>query len=267
MSTQDITKSFQDADSSDVDFLSKFLEDANRLPSVVESFRKQLELLQLEPGYKVLDVGCGIGDRSAEMAAIVSPAGKVCGTDLSSLMVEIATSRNKENGLSLEFKVASALDQPYPDNTFNCVRTERVLMYLPDPEPAVDEFIRVLKPGGRLAIMDFDWDALIFSHRDQALTRKIVDFISDSFPNGRVGVQLSRIFRMKGLSNVRVVPVSYLTSYELASRVCSGVLEAGVLSGVFDGDVISGWWSDIETEFMAGTNIISFQGFITCGTK
>ena len=262
-----ISTSFQNADGSDIEFLTKFLEDANRLPSIAECYKKQLELLDLRPGQTVLDVGCGIGDRAAQMAEIVGQTGKVCGTDLSSLMVDISKRRNEGNRLPLEFHVASAVDQPFPDSIFDRVRTERVLMYLPDPEPAIDEFLRVLKPGGKVLVVDFDWDALIFSHRDQALTRKIVDHISDSFPNGRVGVHLNRLFREKGLTEVTVVPIGYFSTYELARRVCGGILESAVTAGVFDGDTISAWWSDIEADSSKGAQVISFQGFITCGTK
>jgi ubiquinone/menaquinone biosynthesis C-methylase UbiE len=262
-----LSAGFQNADNSDIDFLTKFLEDVNQMPTVVASFKKQLESLDIKRGCSVLDIGCGIGDRAEEMAAIVGPTGRVCGTDLSNLMVEIATGRTKEKGLPLEFYVASAVDQPFPAESFDCVRTERVLMYLPDPEPAIDEFLRVLKPGGRLVVLDFDWDALIFSHHDQLLTRTIVDYISDSFPNGRVGVHLNRLFRKKGLLNVQAVPVGYVASYEMARRVCGGIIETGVESGAFQADAIANWWSDVEADSIAGNDLISFQGFITCGTK
>ena len=262
-----ISASFQNPDNADIDFLTKFLEDANRLPSIAEGFKKQLEHLDIQPGQRVLDVGCGVGDRAAQMAELVGPTGKVCGTDLSSLMVDISKRRNEGNGLPVEFHVASAVEQPFPDASFDRVRTERVLMYLPDPEPAIDEFLRVLKPGGKVLVVDFDWDALIFSHRDQALTRRIVDHISDSFPNGRVGVHLNRLFREKGLTEVTVVPIGYFSTYELARRVCGGILDSGVTAGVFDGETIADWWSDIEADSANGAQVISFQGFITCGKK
>jgi ubiquinone/menaquinone biosynthesis C-methylase UbiE len=262
-----ISAGFQNADNADIDFLTKFLEDVNKMPTVVASFKKQLELLNIQPGCSVLDIGCGIGDRAEEMAALVGPNGRVCGTDLSNLMIEIANRRTKDKELPLEFRVASAVDQPFPDESFDCVRTERVLMYLPDPEPAIDEFLRVMKPGGRLVVLDFDWDALIFSHQDQVLTRRIVDYISDSFPNGRVGVHLNRMFRKKGLLNVQAIPVGYVASYEMARRVCGGILDTGVESGAFAADTIANWWSDVEADSAVGHHLISFQGFITCGVK
>ena len=65
-----IAGAFQNVDQSDGDFLIQFLADANRLPTVADAFRTQLKMLGIVAGDKVLDVGCGIGERAAQMAEL-----------------------------------------------------------------------------------------------------------------------------------------------------------------------------------------------------
>jgi ubiquinone/menaquinone biosynthesis C-methylase UbiE len=264
---QDITAGFQNVEQSDADFLIKFLEDANRLPSIVESFQTQLKLLDLKPGERVLDVGCGIGDRAAQMAEIVGPSGKVVGTDLSPVMVEASEKRHGDRGLPVEFHVANACEQPFSDASFDCIRTERVLMYLEDPTLAIREFRRLLKDGGRLVVADFDWDALLFAHQNKALTRRIVEFISDSFPSGRVGADLFGIFHRFGFKDVVFKPFAYFCPLEFTKRVCGGIVQTGVDKGVFNQTDVADWWAALEQDEKGGTYFMAYQGFNVAGTK
>ena len=190
MQKQDVTAGFQNVDSSDTDFLIQFLADANRIPSVVESFQTQLLMLDIREGDHVLDIGCGIGERAAQMANFVGPAGKVIGTDLSNTMVEASMSRYGDSGLPLEFHVADACRQPFSDASFDRIRTERVLMYVKDISTAFGEFRRLLKDDGKLLVVDFAWDSMVFGHPNKGLTRRITQFICDSFPYGRIGADL-----------------------------------------------------------------------------
>lgn len=264
---QNITAGFKNVDKSDTDFLIQFLDDANRFPSIVASFRTQLELLDLKPGENVLDVGCGIGDRAAQMAETVGPTGKVVGTDLSSVMVEASKNRHGNRGLSVEFHVANACEQPFPDESFDCIRTERVLMYLEDPTLAFREFRRLLKDGGRLLVVDFDWDALVFAHKNKALTRRIVEYISDSFPSGRIGADLFGIFKTSGFRDIAVRPIAYTCPLEFTKRVCVGIIQDGVDKGVFDETEVADWWAALEQDERDDTFFMAFQGYIVAGTK
>ena len=264
---QNITAGFQNVDKSDTDFLIQFLDDANRFPSIVASFRTQLELLDLKSGDNVLDIGCGIGDRAAQMAEIVAPNGKVVGTDLSSVMVEASKNRHADRGLPVEFHVATACEQPFPDGSFDCIRTERVLMYLEDPTQAFRESRRLLKDGGRLLVVDFDWDALVFAHKNKALTRRIVEFISDSFPSGRVGADLFGIFKNFGFQGIAVRPIAYLCPLEFTKRVCVGIIQDGVDGGVFDETEVADWWAALEQDERDGIYFMAFEGYIVAGTK
>src|SRR6185369_12067645 len=264
---QNITAGFQNVDRSDADFLIQFLADANRFPSIVESFQSQLDLLGLKPGDQVLDIGCGIGDRAAHMAEFVGSEGKVVGTDLSSVMVEASKNRHRKSGLPLEFHIATACEQPFPDASFDCIRMERVLMYVQDPSQAFREFRRLLKAGGRLVVVDFDWDTLMFAHKNKPLTRRIVEFISDSFPSGRIGAELFGIFKESGFGNITAKPIAYFCPLEFTKRVCVGIIQNGIEKGVFSETEVADWWAALEQDDRDGKYFMAYQGFIVAGTK
>jgi ubiquinone/menaquinone biosynthesis C-methylase UbiE len=268
MEKQDITKGYQNVDSSQTEFLKKFLEDVSQLPHVLESFEMQVQWLDIQPGNHVLDIGCGIGVQAKAMAKLVGADGKVVGTDLSATMVDIAKSSFQASGLPLEFHVADALRQPFADESFDCLRTERVLMYIKDTPAAFTEFKRLLKPGGRLVVFDTDWDALVIAHPDKALTRRIVRYVSDSFPNGRIGGELFHYFKDNGFKNVKVKPISYTGPFfSLTKRICEGVLQTGIMQHVFNAAEISEWWAVLEKDAKTNRFFASYAGFIVAGIK
>jgi ubiquinone/menaquinone biosynthesis C-methylase UbiE len=268
MDKQDITKGYQNVDNSQTEFLKKFLEDVSQLPHVLESFEMQLRWMDIQPGNKVLDIGCGIGVQAKEMAKFVGTHGKVTGTDLSATMIEIAKNSFAFSDLPLEFLVADALSQPFPDESLDCIRTERVLMYIKDTAAAFTEFKRLLKPKGRLVVFDTDWDALVIAHTDKALTRRIVRYVSDSFPNGRIGGELFHYFKNYGFKDVKVKPVSYTGPFfSLTKRICEGVLQTGISKQIFTQQEISDWWKVLEEDSKTNKFFASYAGFIVAGTK
>ncbi|MBN8854205.1 MAG: hypothetical protein BGO55_07410 [Sphingobacteriales bacterium 50-39] len=129
----------------------------------------------------------------------------------------------------------------------------------------------VLKPGGRVVIFDFDWDAMVIAHGDKALTRKIVRYASDSFPNGRVGPELFHLMREAGFTNVRVQPSSYSGNdrvmQDITKRVHEGILQTGVSTGVLTQTEIADWWAAFDKDVSEGNLFVSYQGFIVSGTN
>ncbi|OUM02604.1 class I SAM-dependent methyltransferase [Variovorax sp. JS1663] len=107
----------------------------------------------LRPGEQVLDVACGTGLVSQAAAEAVGPAGQVLGTDLSQRMVEAARARAARRGLAqLRFMRMDAEQLALPEAGFDVALCALGLMYVPDPEKALRELRRVLRPGGRLAL-------------------------------------------------------------------------------------------------------------------
>jgi SAM-dependent methyltransferase len=271
MEKQNVTTGFQNVDNSQYQFLIKFLEDVGASPPVVEGFQLQLECLDIKEGDHVLDVGCGIGLQAQSMAKLVGAGGSIVGTDLSNMMIEIARGRTASSNLPVEFFTADAAAQPFPDQSFDCVRTERVLMYIQDTQAVLKEFKRLLKPGGKVVIFDFDWDATVIPHRDKALTRKIVRYASDSFPNGRIGGELFHQMRNAGFKNVNVKPFCYSGNSDIlkdiTKRIYDGILQTGISNNIFMQTEIANWWEALDKDGEEGNFFASYQGFIVGGTN
>ncbi len=116
--------------------------------------RRAIEALGIKDEDAILDVGCGHGRSIAPLAARAA-RGHVAGVDPSELMAEIASRRNRAlvEGGRAEVAVASAIDLPFPDERFDKAICVHVIYFWSDPAVAFREIARVLKPGGRLALV------------------------------------------------------------------------------------------------------------------
>jgi demethylmenaquinone methyltransferase/2-methoxy-6-polyprenyl-1,4-benzoquinol methylase len=113
--------------------------------------------LELGPGDRVLDVGCGPGRLALVLAERVGPTGAMDGIDAAVEMINRASSRARKRGVAASFQVARAQDLPFPDATFDAVACTLALHHVAedDQRTAVEEMYRVLKPTGRLLIAEF----------------------------------------------------------------------------------------------------------------
>jgi len=128
-------------------------------------------LPHLHPGLSILDIGCGPGNITAELASRVGD-GIVIGVDLAKEVIE-AAKRDFESPAqrNLSFRVGDVYGLDFPDGEFDVVYAHQVLQHLGDPVVALVEMRRVLKSGGLLAIRDADFGAFAWSPEDPVLTR------------------------------------------------------------------------------------------------
>lgn len=105
------------------------------------------------PGNAVLDVATGPGEPALSLAAVVGAKGHVIGVDIVPAMIDSAKREAARRGLSnASFRVASADELPFDDESFDAVVSRFGVMFFPSPLDGVREMLRVLKPGGRLAL-------------------------------------------------------------------------------------------------------------------
>ena len=125
-------------------------------------------LPHLRDGQRVLDVGCGPGNITADLAR-VAPGIDITGVDLPADV--IATAQAEHGGEHVRFEVGDVYELQFADATFDVVFAHQVLQHLSDPVAALREMRRVLRPGGTVAVRDSDYGAFVWSPTDPRLTR------------------------------------------------------------------------------------------------
>ncbi len=265
---QDITQGFENVDlTNDVEFFFHFLSIVDQIESFKLCKQLMLELVKIEKGHHILDVGCGLGYDLQRLSPIVGGHGRVVGIDYSDAMVQEAAKRAKQLNLPIEYYQGDAHSINFPNNSFDLCRSERVLMFLKNPQAAVAEMVRVLRPGGYLTIFDFYHDGVVLDLPDQKMTRKIVHALSDSFINGTIGAKLPALFRNCGLDDIKIVPHSCLLSYNFFKLVSSGALNKATAMGTISKSELDWWKTELEKAHQSGNFLVSYPGFIVSGRK
>lgn len=119
--------------------------------------RITIETSGVRPGHKVLDIAGGTGDLTMQFSKRVGDQGKVVLADINDSMLKVGRDRlfDRGYGNNIEFVQANAEALPFPDNYFNCVSIAFGLRNVTDKDKALRSMTRVLKPGGRLLVLEF----------------------------------------------------------------------------------------------------------------
>jgi len=157
--------------------------------------RKALAYLDIKAGIHFLDLGCGTGQAVRHVAERARGDGVFCGIDISPRMIDIA--RETKGLPNVQFEVASAEELPFEDGSFGAALCTNSFHHYLLPMRALEEIHRVLRPGGRLCILDITSDSLLGRWLDARLRRKErehVKFYSTS--------DYAKMFRATGLKVV-----------------------------------------------------------------
>lgn len=125
-----------------------------------------IELARIKPGEKVLDVGCGTGDLTMLAKARAGAAGEVYGIDASPEMIEVARRKSEQAGVKVDFRAGLIESLSFPDRSFDAVLSSLMMHHLPADlkRRGLAEIHRVLKPGGRLLVVDLKRPTTFWAH-------------------------------------------------------------------------------------------------------
>ncbi|MDB5438006.1 MAG: hypothetical protein JWM33_433 [Caulobacteraceae bacterium] len=258
---------FARVDSADADNLVQRLDAMHALAAFQIYKQETFELLRLKPGFHVADIGCGTGDDARILAGMVGGAGRVTGFDLSAAMLEQARERHADVP-GLTFRNASADALGVDEASFDAIRADRVLIHVPDPKRALNELIRVIKPGGRIVISEPDMPGCWVASNDYATTDLVMQQIARSCVSPYLARDLLAMFRDAGLRDVSLA-VRTVTAFDAVSvgkildfeSVVKGMLAHGLLAP----DQAQTWMQDFiqrdrDGRFAAAVNIMIVSG-------
>lgn len=157
---------------------------------------RTVDLAGVQPGQVVLDVGCGTGSLTMAAQARVGEQGQVYGVDASPQMIEVARRKAERAGKHIDFRVEAVEKMSFPDGYFDAVLSSLMMHHLPGDLKlqALVEIRRVLKPGGRVLVVDF--------HRPTALAGRvsITLLFHGAMPSGID--EIASLFKQAGFSQV-----------------------------------------------------------------
>ncbi|PWI33038.1 bifunctional demethylmenaquinone methyltransferase/2-methoxy-6-polyprenyl-1,4-benzoquinol methylase UbiE [Vibrio albus] len=109
------------------------------------------------PGQRILDLGGGTGDLTAKFSRIVGDKGQVILADINNSMLNVGRDKLRDSGIvgNVHYVQANAEELPFPDDYFDCITISFCLRNVTDKEKALRSMYRVLKPGGRLLVLEF----------------------------------------------------------------------------------------------------------------
>lgn len=186
-------------------------------PTLVEQRRRTLEALKLAPGERALDIGCGPGYVSLEMAARVGTSGSVVGIDTSQPMLDAAAARCAGHA-NIVFKPADATALPFEAGSFDAAVAVQIYLFVPQLERALAELARVLRPGGRAVVVDTDWDSLVWHSGDASRMHRFIEIWKRRYVDATVARLFPGYLRRAGLvvEHADAIPIVELAPDEVS---------------------------------------------------
>ena len=251
------------------DATNRLMDEFNASAGATRRRTRLLELLALQPGEHVLDVGSGPGHYALEMASAVGDAGRVAGVDNAEGSLE--TARRRCAGLAnVGFHLGDAADLPFDEATFDAALSTQVFEYLPDVAAALAEVFRVLKPGGRVLIHDTEWDALAWHSSDRARMQRVMEVWDKHLADPHLPQTLGSKLAAAGFGDVGVEPLVHVeTTYDPAgmSAILIKFVAGYVTSqGIPEGEAAA-WADDLRALGSSGDYFFSSNEYIFTGTK
>jgi len=213
---------------------SRRAEALYRTPDFVEQRRAIRAALALEKGENVLDIGSGPGILACEMAADVGAVGSVDGVDPSTSMLALARACRPPRGAAeIRFVAGDACALPFGGETFDAAVATQVYEYVQDVPAALGEAFRVLRPGGRLLVLDTDWGSIVWHSGDATRMRRVLAAWDEHLVDPHLPRRLTGLLSAEGFS--------------IACRAAIPLLNAG-----YDPNTLSAGMIGFITAFVPG---------------
>ncbi|MBW2241129.1 MAG: methyltransferase domain-containing protein [Deltaproteobacteria bacterium] len=245
--------------------VARALERMYMTPDVVGQRSDFLRAVALREGERALDVGVGPGLLVHDMAKIVGEKGRVAGVDASDAMVGISEKRCADLGWT-DFHQADATALPFDDASFDVVTSSQVYEYVADMEGALTEVHRVLRPGGRVFILDTDWDSVVWRTRDRARMRRVMDAWDGHLHDPHLPARLGALLEGAGLqvTHREVIPIvnPSLHPHCYSFGILAAIQGFVAASGEVEADEAQAWADELRALGESGEYFFSINRYV-----
>ena len=222
------------------------LESFDQLEQLQELKKLGVERIGVGSGARVLEVGCGFGLETLRLARLAA-AGSVEGCDLSADFLAEARRRAQAAGLDIAFTQARAEQLPYHDHSFGVLWAERMLIYVPDVRQAVSEMRRVLRAGGRVALIEPDISTSTINFEDRALVRRVMGHEADTnVAHGWLPGLLRGVLEEVGFREIELATRVVVFAPELAASYFAQCGRSAAAAGVISDAELQAWNAGIQ---------------------
>ena len=243
------------------------LDAVRSTPDVAEQRARTRAIVAPRSGERGLDIGAGFGLLTCELARDVGPAGRVIGIDAVPDMIAACEERARHDALTgrTEFRQADALALPFPPGSFDFVTAVQVYEYLPDVERGLAEAHRVLKPQGRFAVLDTDWESCVWHATDRDRTARVLKAWEQRFAHAHLPARMPTLLRGAGfaLKSVTMIPVVNveLSEHTYSPGMIDVVARFAANRGVSEQEAAE-WAEDVRAQAKRGEYFFSLSRFL-----
>lgn len=249
---------------------TRLLDTAYQGADITRRRRAAFDALQPGPGETILDIGCGNGLLTAELARAVGHHGRVIGVDPSDDMRQSAI-RRCEGFDQVDIVAGTGSEIPVDTGSVDKAVSVQVFEYLDDIPGAVTETHRVLKPGGQLVVGDTHFDSLIWFSRQPDRMDRMNAAWSHHFTQGAVPALLPPILKQAGFVTDSIQPFTFcdhqLKPDGLANMLMILMENYAVANGHVPRDEAAAWAEEQRSLAAEGCFFFSVTFFVVCARK